>query len=124
MCEIVIINRIQEIETVRAFQEHFGFLPVENEGDSIELDNCLCDTFIEESLKRNNIPFKVENGDTYYVGDLGNVFVESDIILATPRDKKVFFDTVENPREPNEALKEAYKKRKVFFEDDELDNNQ
>jgi len=41
-------------------------------------------------------------------------------ILATERDRKLFFDTIENPREPNKALKEAYKNRKKFFTDEEF----
>lgn len=41
-------------------------------------------------------------------------------ILATERDRKLFFDTIENPREPNEALKQAYKNRRKFFTDDEF----
>lgn len=41
-------------------------------------------------------------------------------ILATERDRELFFDTIENPREPNEALKKAYKNRRNFFTDDEF----
>ncbi len=41
-------------------------------------------------------------------------------ILATQRDRKLFFDTIENPREPNEALKKAYKNRNKFFTDAEF----
>ncbi|WP_291723623.1 hypothetical protein [Bernardetia sp.] len=36
-------------------------------------------------------------------------------ILATEHDKKLFFETIENLREPNEALKKAYKNRNKFF---------
>ena len=38
-------------------------------------------------------------------------------ILVTEEDKKLFFDTIENPREPNKALKEAYKNRNKIFTD-------
>ena len=36
-------------------------------------------------------------------------------ILATECDKKLFFETIANPCEPNEALKKAYKNRNKFF---------
>ena len=37
------------------------------------------------------------------------------IILGTEHDRELFFDTIENPREPNEALKKAYESRDSFF---------
>ncbi|PIY12282.1 MAG: DUF1778 domain-containing protein [Flexibacter sp. CG_4_10_14_3_um_filter_32_15] len=39
-------------------------------------------------------------------------------ILATERDRRVFFETIENPREPNQALKKAYRNQKKFFTDE------
>ena len=40
----------------------------------------------------------------------------SDQVLKTERDRKLFFDTIENPRELNEALKKAYESS--FFTND------
>jgi hypothetical protein len=39
-------------------------------------------------------------------------------VLKTERDRKLFFDTIENPREPNEALKKAYESRDFFIDTD------
>lgn len=80
---------------------------------------------LEEVILTENQKIEIfSTGDGIAGSELSLVVKQEPVILATERDKKVFFDTVENPREPNEALKEAYKKRTDFFEDDELDNNQ
>ena len=72
MCDSIIINRGEvEISTPREFKNHFGFMPIINE-DSIseeEMDSCLCSCDLEETFKKNSIPFKLYWGD-YYVGEL------------------------------------------------------
>jgi hypothetical protein len=40
----------------------------------------------------------------------------NEVILRSDKDKKLFIHTIENPREPNEAIKKAYSKRKEIFE--------
>ena len=40
----------------------------------------------------------------------------NEVILRSDKDKKLFCETINNPREPNEALKKAHKKRNEIFE--------
>jgi hypothetical protein len=41
----------------------------------------------------------------------------NEVILMTEKDKQLFCDTINNPREPNQPLKKAYKKRNEIFEE-------
>lgn len=59
-----------------------------------------------------NYKFSLEEMENMY-----NLF---NTILETDNDKKLFFETIKNPREPNEALKKAFKNRNKFFTDKEL----
>jgi len=43
----------------------------------IEMDYCLCQCDIEETLKANNIPFKTYCGD-FFVGELAEVVGDDD----------------------------------------------
>ena len=75
MCGILVINRGEkELSTPRQFAEHFGFYPVGFSPKSPEeLDACLCQCKIEETLKDHNIEFKRDYNGDWYIGDLTNV---------------------------------------------------
>ena len=88
---------------------------------------------LESRINANNFKFKdfiykyySTSSEKYVYDNLNSLLEEYNkylqkqepVILATERDKQVFFDAVENPREPNDALKEAFKKQKDFFEED------
>lgn len=76
MCTIILINRgFKELTTPRQFKQHFGFLP--HSLYKIEMDYCLCQCDIEETLKANNIPFKTYCGD-FFVGELAEVVGDDD----------------------------------------------
>lgn len=77
---MIIINRGEkEITTPRAFEKHFGFMPVSlSENITMEeMDECLCGWDIEESFKNNRVPYKTDAGD-YFVGQLELVKGDND----------------------------------------------
>lgn len=71
MCVQIIINRGEkELNTTREFIDHFKFIPkIEFGYEELNLDSCLCQVNIEESLEEHNIPFLTFFGD-FYVGML------------------------------------------------------
>jgi hypothetical protein len=90
MCRIIVINRGEnEVGTPREFLEHFGFMPA-NPLKQTNIDECLCQFDIEGTFKRNNIPFKISDGDIY-VGMLDEVMGDDDNELDNLTNN---FDTV------------------------------
>lgn len=77
MCTTIVINRGEkDITSPRQFKQHFGFQPIADEAYNFtEMDGCLCQIDIENSLNSQNIPFKYDYSD-YYVGDLDNVIID------------------------------------------------
>jgi len=74
MCNIVVINRGEiEIGTPKEFLTYFGFPPQKNEHyKGMDVNACLCQCDIEETLIKNKIEFKKDCGDIY-VGMLDGV---------------------------------------------------
>jgi hypothetical protein len=74
MCNIIVINRGEiEIGTPRQFLEYFGFTPY----DATDMDYCLCQCDIEQTLIDNNILFKKACGDIY-IGMLDDIKGDDD----------------------------------------------
>jgi len=72
MCQTVVINRGEkELGTPRQFLEHFGFMPtlLKDSYPVMLMDSCLCQADLDETFKKNDIPFKTDCMD-YYVGQL------------------------------------------------------
>lgn len=72
MCQTVVINRGEkELVTPREFLEHFGFMPIlyEESYSEINMDSCLCQVDLDETFKKNDIPFKCDCME-YFVGQL------------------------------------------------------
>ena len=51
--------------------EHFGFMPTlyEEAYSEMDMDSCLCQADLDETFKKNDIPFKTDCMD-YFVGQL------------------------------------------------------
>lgn len=74
MCNIIVINRGEkEISTPREFIKHFGFAPdTDVYLGRIQMDECLCNCDIEDTLNHHKIDFKTDCGDIY-VGMLDKI---------------------------------------------------
>lgn len=118
MCEIIIVNKTKEVETIEDFKNVFGMLPV-SPYTIDDTDQCLCHCDIEETFKILGIEYKKEFGGDFLVDNLKlnklkmNIY-EFDYTGVTEwiyaKDKEQAKEYCSNPNDEDLRIRELSKK--------------